>query len=294
MLDRWRGWTPSPTAVRRVFLGALVANVAIVVTGGAVRLTASGLGCPTFPRCTDDSLVATREMGAARRDRVRQPDAHLRAVGGRGRRRGRRLAGRAAATCGPPPCVLLGGIVAQALLGGVTVLTGLNPVTVMAHFLLSMALIAVAMRRVRAVDRAAGPAPAAGPPRGRCSAAAACWWSPPCCSSPGTVVTGTGPHSGDKDATDRLPFDLGRGHPAARRPGVPARRAGARARRRAARHRRAAGAAPALGGADGRRPRAGAGRLRAVRHRPAGRRWSPRTSSAPAWCGWPRSGWCSR
>ncbi len=63
MLDRWRGWTPSPTAVRRVFLGALVANVAIVVTGGAVRLTASGLGCPTFPRCTDDSLVATREMG---------------------------------------------------------------------------------------------------------------------------------------------------------------------------------------------------------------------------------------
>ena len=63
MLDRWRGWTPSPTAVRRVFLATLVANVGIVVTGGAVRLTASGLGCPTFPRCTDHSLVVTREMG---------------------------------------------------------------------------------------------------------------------------------------------------------------------------------------------------------------------------------------
>src|SRR6478672_6104308 len=63
MLGRWRGWTPSRTAVRRVFLATLVANVGIVVTGGAVRLTASGLGCPTFPRCTDHSLVVTREMG---------------------------------------------------------------------------------------------------------------------------------------------------------------------------------------------------------------------------------------
>ena len=44
MLDRWRAWTPSPTAVRRAFLAALVVNVGIVVTGGAVRLTASGLG----------------------------------------------------------------------------------------------------------------------------------------------------------------------------------------------------------------------------------------------------------
>src|SRR5512139_1035896 len=38
-------------------------NAIIVVTGGAVRLTASGLGCPTFPRCTDESLVVTGEMG---------------------------------------------------------------------------------------------------------------------------------------------------------------------------------------------------------------------------------------
>ena len=58
-----RRWRPTSTAVRRAFLGALVANTAIVVTGGAVRLTASGLGCPTFPRCTDTSLIATREMG---------------------------------------------------------------------------------------------------------------------------------------------------------------------------------------------------------------------------------------
>src|SRR5215218_8338060 len=143
MLQRVRSWQPTEAVLRGTFLAALVANVGIVVTGGAVRLTASGLGCPTFPRCTDDSLVVTREMGghglvefgnrlltfalsavvvvavvvawrAARRDLLR-------------------LA-----------LLLFGGIVAQALLGGVTVLTGLNPVTVMAHFLLSMALVAVA------------------------------------------------------------------------------------------------------------------------------------------------------
>jgi len=59
-----RSWRPTDAVLRRTFLGALVANTVIVVTGGAVRLTASGLGCPTFPRCTDESLVATREMGA--------------------------------------------------------------------------------------------------------------------------------------------------------------------------------------------------------------------------------------
>src|SRR3954447_10418606 len=63
MLDRWRAWVPSPAAVHRAFVAALVCNVGIVVTGGAVRLTASGLGCPTFPRCTDDSPPVTRAMG---------------------------------------------------------------------------------------------------------------------------------------------------------------------------------------------------------------------------------------
>ena len=49
--------------MRRLALSSLVANVGIVVTGGAVRLTGSGLGCPTWPRCTDGSYVPTSEMG---------------------------------------------------------------------------------------------------------------------------------------------------------------------------------------------------------------------------------------
>ena len=52
-------WTPDPRTVRRAALTALVMAVVIVVTGGAVRLTGSGLGCPTWPKCTDDSLTAT-------------------------------------------------------------------------------------------------------------------------------------------------------------------------------------------------------------------------------------------
>src|SRR5690606_39608213 len=48
-------WTPDPRTVRRAALAALVMSVVIVVTGGAVRLTGSGLGCPTWPKCTDDS-----------------------------------------------------------------------------------------------------------------------------------------------------------------------------------------------------------------------------------------------
>ena len=49
--------------LRRLALASIIANVGIVVTGGAVRLTASGLGCPTWPRCTDESYVTTPEMG---------------------------------------------------------------------------------------------------------------------------------------------------------------------------------------------------------------------------------------
>src|SRR3982751_4938114 len=52
----------SSAAVSRTALLNAVANGAIVVTGGAVRLTGSGLGCPTWPRCTEESFVATREL----------------------------------------------------------------------------------------------------------------------------------------------------------------------------------------------------------------------------------------
>ncbi|HEY1176170.1 MAG TPA: COX15/CtaA family protein, partial [Phytomonospora sp.] len=53
----------SPTWVRRIALINIIANVAIVITGGAVRLTGSGLGCPSWPNCSPESFHATAEMG---------------------------------------------------------------------------------------------------------------------------------------------------------------------------------------------------------------------------------------
>ena len=210
MLERVRSWRPTEAVLRRTFLGALVANTVIVVTGGAVRLTASGLGCPTFPRCTDESLVATREMGVhgaiefGNRLLTFALSAAVVAALVTAWRAGRRDLLR-------PAGLLLLGTLAQALLGGVTVLTGLNPLTVMAHFLLSMGLIAVA---VVAYERAAGrrvPAPEAPAATYDRALATGSWLLTAAVAATlviGTVVTGTGPHSGDKQAADRLPFDL--------------------------------------------------------------------------------------
>jgi len=191
---------PSPTTVRRLALASIVANSAIVVTGGAVRLTASGLGCPTWPRCTETSYIPTAEYAvhgviefgnrlltfvlgavvlavlvAVWRQRPVRPDMRLLA--------------------------LLGflGIPAQAVLGGITVLTGLNPWTVMGHFLLSMVLIALAVvlhRRAGEGDlppRLVVPPAMRGLTQGLLAVTAVTLVL-------GTVVTGSGPHSGDPAA----------------------------------------------------------------------------------------------
>jgi cytochrome c oxidase assembly protein subunit 15 len=205
-LARLRRWRPTSTAVRGAFLGALVANTAIVVTGGAVRLTASGLGCPDVPKCTDTSLVPTSEMGAhgliefGNRMLTFALAAAVAAALVTAWRAGRRDLVRAAG-------LLIVGIVAQAALGAVTVKTGLNPVTVMAHFLLSMALIAVAVRAHELASATPGrEAPVVRRELRLGSGALLAVVALTLLA--GTVVTGTGPHSGDKDATDRLPFAL--------------------------------------------------------------------------------------
>jgi cytochrome c oxidase assembly protein subunit 15 len=205
-LARIRAWRPSQEGLRRAFLGALVMNTVIVVTGGAVRLTASGLGCPTVPKCTDTSMIVTSEMGVHgyiefgnRMLTFVLTAAVVAAVvaAWRAQRRDLRVLSGA----------LFGGIVVQAVLGAVTVRTGLNPVTVMAHFLLSMGLIALA---AYAYDVARGPRTATTivvrreirvGARLLVGLVAAVLFL-------GTVVTGTGPHSGDKNASHRLPFDL--------------------------------------------------------------------------------------
>ncbi|HEX5565434.1 MAG TPA: COX15/CtaA family protein [Streptomyces sp.] len=202
-----RRWTPSQRTVELAALSALVMSVIIVVTGAAVRLTGSGLGCETWPKCSDDSLFATPEMGlhGAIEFGNRMLTYVLSAAVGwtivatrsvKPRRRGlSRLA-----------WAQFWLVLANALLGGVTVLTGLNPYSVAGHFLLASTLITITLltwTRAREGDEA--PRPLAGRRIRRLAAlltavAAAL-------TVAGTVVTGAGPHAGDSSEVPRMGVD---------------------------------------------------------------------------------------
>jgi len=190
----------SPTALRRVALGSIVANVGIVITGGAVRLTGSGLGCPTWPRCTNESLTVTPEMGIhgliEYGNRLFTFVVGLVALVGiisaLAQRPRRRRVTRLAVG------VFLG-VPAQALLGGLTVLTGLNPWAVGAHFLLSMAIIAAAYAFWVAAGEGDG-AVVPAVPRWLRGLAGLLVVTNAAVLVVGTVVTGSGPHAGDPEA----------------------------------------------------------------------------------------------
>jgi heme a synthase len=196
----------SPRALPRWAVASLVSNIGIVVTGGLVRLTGSGLGCPTWPRCTEDSFVSHPALGIhgaiefgnrlitlvlilialltfvsalAYRDPARTDRA--------GRRRDLRLLAAGMAL----------GIPAQGVIGGLTVLTGLNPYLVGLHLLLSMGLISLAVWLVR-LTRQLTPRPVPGPLALLPRVTLALLWVAVLI---GTVLTGSGPHAGD----DRVP-----------------------------------------------------------------------------------------
>jgi cytochrome c oxidase assembly protein subunit 15 len=200
-------WTPRPRTVQRAALAALVMAVIIVVTGGAVRLTGSGLGCPTWPTCTDTSLTTTRamgfhgviEFGNRMLTYVLCAAVGWAIIAARAQRPRRRSLTR------------LGWaqfwiVMGNAVLGGIVVLVGLNPYTVGAHFLLSTALIAVATvmwQRTREGD--AAPRPLVGK-----SVQQLVWCMVGASTlliGVGTVVTGAGPHAGDSREVERIPID---------------------------------------------------------------------------------------
>ena len=190
----------SPSTVRRLALASVVANSAIVVTGGAVRLTSSGLGCPTWPRCTDASYTPTEEyaihgvieFGNRLLTFVLLAVVLATTVAG-WRQRPRRPGMRRLAV------LVLLGIPAQAVLGGITVLTGLNPWTVAGHFLVSSVLIALAVvlhQRSREGDLP--PTPVVARPLQQLGTLLLVVVA--AVLVVGTVVTGSGPHSGDVEA----------------------------------------------------------------------------------------------
>jgi cytochrome c oxidase assembly protein subunit 15 len=170
----------------------LVANCVLVVTGGAVRLTGSGLGCPTWPRCTAESFTphGALDLHSAIEFGNRMLTFALVAVAvvtfvaawQSGRRDLRRLA-----------LVLALGIPAQAVIGGITVLTDLNPWIVSFHLLCSLAIIGLSVVFLQRIDHP-DPVVARGPVVGLAWATFGAAWL---VLYLGTIVTGSGPHAGD-------------------------------------------------------------------------------------------------
>jgi len=136
----------SPARIKLYVWLSLASQILIVVTGGAVRLTASGLGCPTWPKCTEDSITNVPEQGIHGfiefANRLLTFVLILIALltfiaimrSGKAKRKGMVW-----------PSFSLGlGIIAQAIIGGISVLTNLNPWVVGLHFIVSSALISIA------------------------------------------------------------------------------------------------------------------------------------------------------
>jgi cytochrome c oxidase assembly protein subunit 15 len=194
--------------IRTALYGALFfLQGALVITGGAVRLTGSGLGCPTWPECSEGSFtpVATQiepehqvwiEFGNRLLTfalffaalavvievlKTKRRELRLLAVG------------------------QLLGILAQGALGGITVLTGLHPLTVAAHLLLSMILIAGA---ASLYSRRSGPIAKT---KVKVTSLRIISGAHLAISFLvlvlGTLVTGSGPHAGDESA-ERFGFDI--------------------------------------------------------------------------------------
>jgi cytochrome c oxidase assembly protein subunit 15 len=189
-------WTVSPTAFRRIALAAVVALALTIVSGAAVRLTGSGLGCSTWPSCDHTSVVAPWQFHAwvefgNRLVNAAVTVAALGAFAAALRRQPRRadltwLAGG-----------LVIGLLVEVVVGGLVVYSKLDPVLVSLHFLLGLAFLAVAVilhLRSRLPDDhgPAVPLVARGPRR----LAAGSMALLVAVATAGTVVTSTGPHGG--------------------------------------------------------------------------------------------------
>lgn len=197
----------APATYRKITLLSLFALGFIVVTGGAVRVTGSGLGCPDWPTCDEGRIVAPLETHALIEFVNRTVTgvvsvmvivAVLAALRRRPYRRD--LVWLAAG--------LVLGVIGQIVLGGLVVLFHLYPPLVMGHFVLSMVLVANA---VVLHDRAsrpdhADPVPVVGPDVRQLGSWLVVWSA--VVLGLGTVVTGAGPHAGSHEGqfVERLPF----------------------------------------------------------------------------------------
>lgn len=200
--------TSVPRWVAPTLVANVVAQVGIVVTGGLVRLTGSGLGCPTWPQCAPGSYTPTIEQAEGYHKYIEFGNrlltfaltviaiACVYAAVKYLRRRHLTVAA----------WLVLGGVALQAVIGGITVLTSLHPVTVSVHFLVSMMLVTAASYLWFARNEPSAPRHWLVPTMlGRLAWVTAAVGA--VVIALGTVVTGSGPHSGDAEAPARYGFD---------------------------------------------------------------------------------------
>ncbi len=192
--------------IRAFSIASLVAQILIVGTGGAVRLTGSGLGCPTWPLCTNDSLINTPEMG-------------IHGIVEFGNRLLSIAVGLIAvilvvlllrirssrADIFVPTLLVLVGTIAQGVIGGISVRVRLDPFIVGSHFVISAVLVGLAtvvVYRVFAGGR--GIEPLAPPWLRRLTHVTSLLVAATVVV--GVLTTGSGPHAGDS-AADRNGLD---------------------------------------------------------------------------------------
>jgi heme A synthase len=205
--------SPTPTSMRRLALASVIADTMIMSTGAAVRLSSSGLGCPDWPRCSTADVVASKNAGQTLLNTWiefsnRLLNFPLVIIAGlvfiaawRFRPDGARRRDLFWLGVAQPA-----GVIAQAVIGGIVVLTKLNPAAVSIHFLVSASIVAAAVSlHVRCTE-------GSGPPvlvvrRDLRLISAALVGVTAVMLAAGTVVTGTGPLAGHAD-TPRYKFPL--------------------------------------------------------------------------------------
>jgi cytochrome c oxidase assembly protein subunit 15 len=196
-------FTISARAYQRVVVVALFFLSAIIVTGAAVRLTGSGMGCETWPNCEQGDFISTANPNQA----IEQVNrlftgvvgfAVIAAVLGSLRRRPYRrdLVGWSLG--------LVAGVIGQIVLGGITVLTHVHPLAVAGHFVLSQVLVTNAVILLWRSGQQPGPRrPLV--PRADLNWSRLAVGLGSLLMITGPVVTGSGPHGGD-EAAERFGF----------------------------------------------------------------------------------------
>jgi cytochrome c oxidase assembly protein subunit 15 len=189
----------SPARYRVIAIGALVALSIIIITGASVRLTNSGLGCDDWPNCNDTSLIDVSSKHAA----IEQINRLFTGIVGAAV-----IAAVLASLARVPrrrdltvlSMWLVLGVLANAVLGGISVKVDLHPIAVQGHMLLSMMLIVAGTVLVRRSGEPDGVPLERVVSRPTERLVWLHFLTVTIAIVTGTVVTGAGPHAGDENA----------------------------------------------------------------------------------------------